>query len=70
LLNVPLDEAGQRGLGSKRIEAILIEFGPHDPDDPEAIGSDGETILSDPECESCVEFIYSHMVKPIQRQIR
>jgi hypothetical protein len=47
----------------------LIEFGPHDPDDPEALVSDGETILSDPECESCVEFIYSHMVNRFKGEL-
>ena len=38
----------------------LIEYGPHDPHDPETLVSDGETTLSDPECGSCVEFIFSH----------
>ncbi len=47
----------------------LIEFGPHNPDDPEAIDSDGETILSDPECESCVEFIHSHMVNRFKGEL-
>ncbi len=40
----------------------LIEFGPPDPDEPEATTSDGETTLSDPECGLCVDFICSHMV--------
>lgn len=40
----------------------LIEYGPLNPDDPETLISDNETTLSDPECGSCVEFIYSHMV--------
>ena len=40
----------------------LIEYGPHHPDEPEALTSDNETILSDPECGKCVEFIFSHMV--------
>jgi hypothetical protein len=47
----------------------LIEFGPHDPDDPETVDSDGETVLSDPECESCVEFIYSHMVNRFKGEL-
>lgn len=47
----------------------LIEFGPHDPDDPETLDSDGETVLSDPECESCVEFIYSHMVNRFKGEL-
>ncbi|MFH1738491.1 MAG: hypothetical protein ABIH23_05745 [bacterium] len=47
----------------------LIEFGPHDPDDPETLDSDGETVLSDPECESCVEVIYSHMVNRFKGEL-
>jgi hypothetical protein len=40
----------------------LIEYGPLNPDAPETLISDNETTLSDPECGSCVEFIYSHMI--------
>jgi hypothetical protein len=47
----------------------LIEYGPHDPDDPEALLSDSETTLSDPECGSCVEFIYSHMVNRFKGEL-
>ena len=45
-----------------RLFRRLIEYGPPDPDDPEILTSDGETALSDPECGSCVDFIYSHMI--------
>ncbi len=47
----------------------LIEYGPHNPDDPEALSSDDETTLSDPECGSCVEFIYSHMVNRFKGEL-
>ncbi|MBF0558873.1 MAG: hypothetical protein HQL08_08845 [Nitrospirae bacterium] len=47
----------------------LIEYGPHDPNDPEAITSDGETTLSDRECGVCVEFIYSHMVNRFKGEL-
>lgn len=47
----------------------LIEYGPHDPDYPEALVSDGKTTLSDPECGSCVEFIYSHMVNRFKGEL-
>lgn len=47
----------------------LIEFGPHNPDDPESPTSDGKTLLSDPECSSCVEFIYSHMVNRFKGEL-
>ncbi len=47
----------------------LIEYGPHHPDHPKALVSDGKTILSDPECGSCVEFIYSHMVNRFKGEL-
>ncbi len=47
----------------------LIEFGPHDPDEPEAPASDGTTVLSDPECGECVEFIFSHMVNRFKGEL-
>lgn len=47
----------------------LIEYGPLNPDDPESLVSDGETTLSDPECGSCVEFIYSHMVNRFKGEL-
>lgn len=47
----------------------LIEYGPLNPDDPKSLFSDGETILSDPECGSCVEFIYSHMVNRFKGEL-
>ena len=47
----------------------LIEFGPHHPDDPKALASDGETVLSDPECGTAVEFIFSHMVNRFKGEL-
>ncbi len=47
----------------------LIEFGPHNPDDPEAPTSDGKTTLSDPECARCVEFIFSHMINRFKGEL-
>jgi hypothetical protein len=47
----------------------LIEYGPHDPGDPEALVSDGETTLSDPECGLCVDFIFSHMVNRFKGEL-
>lgn len=47
----------------------LIEYGPRNPDEPEALTSDDETTLSDYECGSCVEFIYSHMVNRFKGEL-
>ncbi len=47
----------------------LIEYGPHNPDEPEVLISDDRTILSDPECGLCVEFIYSHMVNRFKGEL-
>lgn len=47
----------------------LIRYGPPDPDEPEALASDGETTLSDPECGLCVDFIYSHMVNRFKGEL-
>ncbi|TAL70162.1 MAG: hypothetical protein EPN82_05985 [Bacteroidetes bacterium] len=47
----------------------LIEFGPLNPDDPETLYSDNETTLSDPECGTCIEFIYSHMVNRFKGEL-
>jgi hypothetical protein len=47
----------------------LIEYGPHDPDHREALNSNGETTLSDPECGTCVGFIYSHMVNRFKGEV-
>ena len=47
----------------------LIEYGPRNPDEPEALTSDNETTLSDHECGSCVEFIYSHMVNRFKGEL-
>jgi len=40
----------------------LLEYGVSRSEDTEVLISDGKTLLSDPECGSCVEFIFSHMV--------
>ncbi len=47
----------------------LIEYGPHDPDEPIALESDGKTLLSDRECGECVEFIFSHMVNRFKGEL-
>ena len=47
----------------------LIEHGPHNPDDPPAPVSDGETVLSDPECGRAVEFIFSLMVNRFKGEL-
>lgn len=47
----------------------LIEYGPHHPDDPKSLTSDGETTLSDPECGLCVQFIFSHMVNRFKGEL-
>ena len=47
----------------------LIEYGPHNPDDPKAPTSDGETVLSDLECAQSVEFIYSHMINRFKGEL-
>jgi hypothetical protein len=47
----------------------FIEYGPHNPDEPEAKESDGETMLSDPECGTCVEFIFSHMINRFKGEL-
>jgi len=47
----------------------LIEFGPHHPDDPKALVSDGQTVLSDPECGSAVEFVFSYMVNRFKGEL-
>lgn len=52
-----------------RLFRRLIEFGPRNPDEPESITSDGSTVLSDPECGACVEFIYSHMVNRFKGEL-
>lgn len=47
----------------------LLEFGPPNPDDPEKLASDGKTILSDPECGQCVQFIFSHMINRFKGEL-
>jgi len=46
----------------------LIEYGPP-VDGPEVLKSNGQTLLSDPECGSCVDFIYSHMVNRFKGEL-
>jgi hypothetical protein len=46
-----------------------LEYGPPNPDDPEKPTSDGETVLSEPECGECVQFIFSHMVNRFKGEL-
>lgn len=46
----------------------LIEYGPP-TDGTEVLESDNKTLLSDSECGSCVEFIYSHMVNRFKGEL-
>ena len=52
-----------------RLFQRLIEFGPYDPKEPEVLKSDNTTKLSDPECGSCVEFIFSHMINRFKGEL-
>lgn len=52
-----------------RLLRRLLEYGPHHPDDPRAEFSDGKTILSDLECATCVEFIFSHMINRFKGEL-
>lgn len=52
-----------------RLFRRLLEFGPHDPDAPKAIESDGRGLLSDVECGSAVNFIFSHMVNRFKGEL-
>jgi hypothetical protein len=47
----------------------LIEYGLLNADDHETLISDNGTALSDHECGSCVEFIYSHMVNRFKGEL-
>ena len=47
----------------------LIEYGPLNPDDPQAEPTDGQTTLSDFECAQCVEFIFSHMINRFKGEL-
>lgn len=58
-------EAHPRGRLFKR----LIEFGPRLPDEPELGQSTPDTTLSDEECGTCAEFIYSHMINRFKGEI-
>ena len=52
-----------------RLFQRLIDYGPHNPEAPEALTSDDKTFLSDPECGLCVEFIYSHMINRFKGEL-
>ena len=52
-----------------RLFRRLIEYGPALPDAPALSVSDGQAILSDPECGSCVNFIHSHMVNRFKGEL-
>lgn len=45
----------------------LIKYGPVDPDMEDGIGQ--ETYLTDSECESCLDFIYSHMINRFKGEL-
>lgn len=47
----------------------LIKYGLQSPDDPKSSDSDEKTRLSYPECGSCVDFIYSHMVNRFKGEV-
>jgi hypothetical protein len=47
----------------------LIKYGPQSPDEPEAWVEEEGTRLSYPECGSCVDFIYSHMVNRFKGEV-
>lgn len=47
----------------------LIEYGPVRPGTPEVVANSAESMLSDLECASCVEFIHSHMVNRFKGEL-
>ena len=47
----------------------LLEYGPPNPDDPEKLINEDNTVLSDPECGQCVQFIFSHMVNRFKGEL-
>ena len=47
----------------------FLDYGPPNPDDPKKLTSDRKTILSDPECGECVQFIFSHMVNRFKGEL-
>ncbi|HEV7377899.1 MAG TPA: hypothetical protein VGN95_24670 [Pyrinomonadaceae bacterium] len=58
-------EEHPRGLLFRR----LIKYGPQSPNDPQSPAGDERTRLSYPECGSCVDFIYSHMVSRFKGEV-
>jgi hypothetical protein len=59
-LNAAIRDINQHPKG--RLLKRLIKHGSLNPDDPETRTSSGEEVLSDTECEECINFIFSHMV--------
>lgn len=47
----------------------LIEFGPHNPSESEILIDNKETTLSDSECGSCLEFIFSFMINRFKGEL-
>jgi hypothetical protein len=47
----------------------FLDYGPPDPDAPKQLTSDGKTYLSDPECGTVVQFIFSHMVNRFKGEL-
>jgi len=47
----------------------LLRYGPPLNDEPPMETSDGKTVLSDTECGSCIDFIYSHMVNKLKGEL-
>jgi hypothetical protein len=66
-LNAAIRDIDSHPLG--KLFRRLIEYGPHDADDPAAPLSDNETILSDLECAEAVEFIYSNMINRFKGEL-
>ena len=66
-LNAAIRDIAEHPLG--KLFRRLIRYGPHDPDFPQSLVSDNETTLSDPECASAVQFIFSHMVNRFKGEL-
>ena len=66
-LNAAIRDIAEHPLG--KLFRRLIRYGPHDPDSPQSLVSDNGTTLSDPECASAVQFIFSHMVNRFKGEL-
>ncbi|MEM4066619.1 MAG: hypothetical protein QXV17_07150 [Candidatus Micrarchaeaceae archaeon] len=66
-LNAAIRDIEGHPLG--KIFQRLIKYGPSNPDKPKVLEGDNKTTLSDPECERCVEFIYSHMINRFKGEL-